>query len=94
MGLIPPVWAGIAPQLARAVLPNALKTEIVVTMSLTAWRHFFALRCSTKAHPQMRELAINLYRYMAWRAPQVFGDLDTGWNNEAIKDISVTEKFL
>ena len=48
---------GCTPQEARAVLPNSLKTEVVVTMNLRAWRHFFSLRLDTSAHPQMREVA-------------------------------------
>lgn len=49
---------GAEPQQARSTLPNSLKTEIVVTMNLREWRHFFRLRTSERAHPQMREIAI------------------------------------
>ena len=49
--------AGASPQEARSVLPNSLKTEIVVTYNIREWRHFFKLRCSKAAHPQMREVA-------------------------------------
>lgn len=45
---------------ARAVLPNALATEIVVKTSLEEWKHIFELRCDKSAHPQMRELMIPL----------------------------------
>lgn len=48
---------GCTPQMARTVLPNSLKTEIVVTMNIREWRHFFKLRCAPAAHPQMREIA-------------------------------------
>ncbi|QOR59157.1 flavin-dependent thymidylate synthase [uncultured phage cr111_1] len=48
------------PQQARAVLPNALKTELVMTGFVSDWDHFFELRCAQAAHPQMRELAIPL----------------------------------
>lgn len=48
------------PQQARAVLPNALKTELVMTGFVSDWKHFFELRCSVNAHPQARELAIPL----------------------------------
>ena len=51
---------GWTPQQARAVLPNSLKTELVMTGFVSDWRHFFDLRCSTAAHPQARELAIPL----------------------------------
>lgn len=48
------------PQQARAILPNALKTELVMTGFVSDWKHFFELRCSPNAHPQARELAIPL----------------------------------
>ena len=44
------------PQYAREVLPNALKTEIVVSANLPEWKHIFKMRCSKAAHPQIREL--------------------------------------
>lgn len=47
---------GWRPEQARDVLPNALKTEIVVTANLREWRHIFRLRTSKAAHPQMRTL--------------------------------------
>lgn len=48
------------PQQARVILPNSLKTELVVTGFVSDWEHFFALRCDNSAHPQARELAIPL----------------------------------
>ena len=51
---------GWQPQQARAILPNSLKTEVVVTGFMSDWKHFFSLRCPQSAHPQMRELAIPL----------------------------------
>ena len=51
---------GWTPQQARAVLPNSLKTELVMTGVISDWKHFFELRCDNKAHPQARELAIPL----------------------------------
>ena len=51
---------GATAQEARSVLPNSLKTEIVVTFNMREWRHFFKLRCSAKAHPQIRQIAIPL----------------------------------
>lgn len=50
------------PQQARAVLPNSLKTELVMTGFVSDWKHFFELRCSSSAHPQARELAIPLQK--------------------------------
>lgn len=48
---------GATPQQARGVLPTDTKTEIVVTMSLGNWDHFFELRCDPAAHPNMQEVA-------------------------------------
>ena len=52
--------SGWKPQEARAVLPNSLKTELVMTGFVSDWQHFFGLRCDKAAHPQARELAIPL----------------------------------
>ena len=51
---------GWTPQQARAVLPNSLKTELVMTGFVSDWKHFLELRCDSAAHPQARELAIPL----------------------------------
>lgn len=48
------------PQQARAVLPNALKTELIMTGTVEQWKGFFKLRCDKAAHPQARELAVPL----------------------------------
>ena len=48
---------GATPQEARSVLPNSTKTEIIVTMNLDGWDHFFCLRDNAAAHPDMREVA-------------------------------------
>ncbi len=66
---------GCSPQEARGVLPNSLKTEIVMTANLTEWRHFFQLRTSRAAHPQMREVAIPLLREFKKRDPENFDDI-------------------
>lgn len=49
---------GATPQQARSVLPNSLKTELIVTMNIDGWEHFFGLRCAPDAHPDMREVAL------------------------------------
>ena len=49
------------PQQARAVLPNSLKTELVMTGFVSDWKHFFFLRDAVSAHPQARELAEPLH---------------------------------
>jgi thymidylate synthase (FAD) len=61
-----------SPQQARAVLPNSLKTEIVMTANFREWRHFFKLRTSEKAHPQMRELALQGLTQMHKEVPELF----------------------
>ena len=68
---------GAKPQEARSVLPNSIKTEIVMTMNVREWRHFFSLRCDAPAHPQMRELTIPLLKEMHELIPVVFDDLAT-----------------
>lgn len=66
---------GAKPEEARSVLPNSLKTEIVVTMDLREWRHFFRLRTAPVAHPQMREVTIPLLAEMKTRLPVLFDDI-------------------
>jgi thymidylate synthase (FAD) len=66
---------GWKPEQARSVLPNSLKTEIVMTANLREWRHFFKLRTAPAAHPQMREVAIPLLKDMSTRIPIIFDDL-------------------
>lgn len=66
---------GAKPQEARSVLPNSLKTEIVVTMNLREWRHFFKLRAAKAAHPQMRQIAVPLLKEFQNIIPIVFDDL-------------------
>lgn len=53
---------GWKPQQARQVLPNATKTELVMTGFESDWEHFFSLRCSSKAHPDAKKLADELYK--------------------------------
>ena len=55
---------GGTPQEARDVLPNSLKTEIIMTATLMEWCHFFNLRMSPAAHPQMQEVASYAYDAM------------------------------
>lgn len=52
--------SGFKPQQARNVLPNAVKTELVMTGFSSDWKHFFHLRTPANAHPQARQLAIPL----------------------------------
>lgn len=72
------IQLGATPEQARSVLPNSLKTEIVVTMNLREWRHFFKLRTSKHAHPQMREISIPLLEEMRVLFPPIFEDIEAG----------------
>ena len=69
---------GATPQEARSVLPNSLKTELVMTANIREWRHFFKLRCSSAAHPQMREIASMVLLDFQNRYPVLFGDIEIG----------------
>lgn len=66
---------GAKPEQARSILPNSIKTEIIVSMNLREWRHFFKLRTSVKAHPQMREIAVPLLEEFKSKIPVVFDDI-------------------
>ncbi len=69
---------GRTPQEARSVLPNSLKTEIIMTANLREWRHFFKLRAvgtTGKPHPQMTEVTIPLLNEVKNKIPIVFDDI-------------------
>ncbi|MDR1465900.1 MAG: FAD-dependent thymidylate synthase [Oscillospiraceae bacterium] len=67
---------GIPPEQARSILPNSLKTELMMTMNLREWRHFFRLRASRRAHPQARELAVPLLAEFRALLPDIFEELE------------------
>ena len=67
--------AGAKAQEARSVLPNSLKTEIVMTANFREWRHVFRLRCDAAAHPQIRQLMLPLLAEFHRRVPVLFDDL-------------------
>lgn len=69
------IGLGATPQEARSVLPNSLKTELVVTMNLREWRHFFRMRADMAAHPQCREVACMLLEQFSRDYPVFFEDL-------------------
>jgi len=66
---------GWSRQQARSVLPNSLKTEIVMTANIREWRHVFTLRTSKNAHPQMQEIMIPLLNYFKLHIPVFFDDI-------------------
>lgn len=65
-----------ARQAARAVLPNATETKIVVTGNYRAWRHFIAMRAAEAADVEIRALAIQCLRAVSGKAPNVFADFE------------------
>ena len=69
------IEAGAKPEEARSVLPNSLKTEIVMTMDLREWRHFIRLRGSRAAHPQIAEITAMIRDEFVRRYPVFFEDL-------------------
>ncbi|MGN9147299.1 FAD-dependent thymidylate synthase [Clostridium sp. HCP1S3_A12] len=72
------VKCGATPQEARSILPNSIKTEIVMTMNLREWRHFFLLRCDKAAHPQTREIANMILKEFKEKIPVIFDDINEG----------------
>ncbi len=65
-----------ARQAARAVLPNATETRIVVTGNYRTWRHFIAMRATEHADAEMRGLAVECLRQLRGIAPVAFGDFE------------------
>ncbi len=66
---------GWSAQQARSVLPNSLKTEIVVKANIREWRHILKLRVAKSAHPQMREVMIPLLAELKDKIPVLFDDI-------------------
>ncbi len=70
------IKSGWKPQQARSILPNSLKTEIVMTCNIREWRWFFKLRTSNAAHPQMREIACPMLDEFKKLIPVLFNDIN------------------
>lgn len=69
---------GVPPEIARSVLPTALKTQIAMTCNLREWRHFIKLRAlghHGKPHPQIKEIALMILEQLHEAVPVVFDDL-------------------
>jgi thymidylate synthase (FAD) len=73
--------SGARPEEARSVLPNSLKTEIVMTCNLREWRHVIKLRCSKAAHPQIQQIMLPLLSDFYKALPAVFEDLYKIYNS-------------
>ena len=72
------IQMGCKPEEARSVLPNSLKTELVVSGNYREWRHFFKLRATKEAgtpHPQMVQIAVPLLEELHTKIPVVFDDI-------------------
>lgn len=68
--------SGVTPQIARSVFPNALASRLIVTGNLRNWRHFFIMRTTKEAHPQMREVTIPLLEEFKAKIPILFDDIE------------------
>ena len=66
---------GCTPEEVRAVLPNSLKTELIMTANIREWRHFLKLRTANAAHPQMKEVARPLLNKFKQLMPILFDDI-------------------
>ena len=67
---------GVAPEIARSVLPNCTKTEIVMSTNYREWRHVLKERTSTRADPNTRSLMRSLLRELQERIPVIFEDIE------------------
>lgn len=69
------IQSGAAPQIARSVFPNALASRIIITGNLRNWRHFFIMRVTKEAHPQMRQVTIPLLKEFQEKIPILYEDI-------------------
>jgi thymidylate synthase (FAD) len=69
------VGLGWRPEEAREVLPNALKTEIVVTYNMSMWRHVLKVRTAKVVHPQTRDLMLTALDKLREKLPVIFEDI-------------------
>lgn len=67
------VQHGCAPQIARSVLPTCLKTEFVITANFREWLHIIELRTAKAAHPQIREIVLQIQAILQRECPEIFG---------------------
>ena len=70
------IRGGVKPEIARSILPNCLKTEIVTTTNLREWGHILSLRTSKAAHPQIREIMHQAAKILKDKCPNIFCDFD------------------
>ncbi len=70
------LMGGCTPQIARSVFPNALASRLVTTYNLRNWRHFFLMRTTREAHPQMRQVTIPLLQEFQAKIPILYEDIE------------------
>ena len=70
------LYDNVKPEIARDVLPLSTATEIVVTGNIREWRHFFKLRCDSKAHPQIVSISRKLLNELKSKIPVLFDDIN------------------
>ncbi|MDJ0782782.1 MAG: FAD-dependent thymidylate synthase [Desulfosarcinaceae bacterium] len=76
------IEGGASPQEARSVLPNSLKTEVVMTANLREWRHILKLRCAAASHPQIRQIMLPLLDRFHRAIPVIFDDLQREYQSD------------
>ena len=75
---------GASAQEARSVLPHSTKVTITMTTNYREWRHILGLRCSTAAHPQIREVMVPLAKELRSKIPLIFDHLYDSDGKEVI----------
>jgi len=76
---------GASPQEARSVLPNSLKTDIIVTANLREWRHIFNLRCGKASHPQIRQIMLPLLKEFNEKIPVMYEEPFERYKKDILK---------
>jgi len=66
---------GVAPQLARSILPLATASKMIITYNLRQWRHFFLMRTSRETHVQMKEVSVPLLMQFKSKIPLLYDDI-------------------
>ena len=77
-----------------SVLPNSLKTEIVISANLREWKHIFTLRTSKAAHPQMREIMIPLRKRCRELIPVIFDEERASTSGATLNPPNIVPKII
>ncbi len=80
---------GLKPEEARQWLPIGIKSQIVQTYNLNEWRHWFFIRTSSRAHPEIRFLAVKLLQEMQKRIPECFNDFEIKEGYAVYQDVDI-----